>query len=724
MQKTILTVVLSMTLSSPALCSSFGPPGGTGGRRPRGMDTDRLGSPALDSGLGVIKSIEFENNRKYKDKTLLKKLDFVVGDYLDPVLAESGGIALAEFYRSKGYPYAEVVLNRKKLSEGRVVYTIVEGLRIRIRSVTFKGNKALKTRDLREAIKSETRSWLLWPAYYTEEKVAEDVEKLRRLYYRRGFLNHRIGVEGQAHITFLIEEGPRYKVGNIALKGNTYFDDQALLAGLELQPGDTYYHQKAVAHARHILKLYRENGFIDASVQQEPRFLATPNTVDVEFRINEGKQFRIGKVDIIGNQEAQDKVFRRILNEYDFVPGELYDAHMAPRQGGGQLERYLQAMTSSERVIIQPVPPADGSQDRRDAEVDVQEGLTGMFNPGVSIGSDTGLVGQFILGQRNFDYRDWPESFGEFIKMQSFKGAGQRLSMTLAPGTHVSYYSVDFTEPYFRDRPTSLGITGSSWERWRESYDEKRTKGSLALEKRHKSGWRSRAGFRLENVEVQHLEFDAPQEIIDVSGYNLLVGAKLGIGKDATDDHIEPSEGYTFNIGYEQVTGDDDFGKLEGTVVRYWTLYEDLLERKTVLATKLLAGTTLSYAPPFEKFYAGGTRKYGIRGFEYRGVSTRGLQTNVPKPARIDPIGSDWIFLANSEIVVPLIGENIAALFFLDSGTIDTGRYRASIGAGIEITIPQLLGTRVPMRFELGTPLRKDDEDETQVFSFYMGRLY
>ena len=263
-----------------------------------------------------------------------------------------------------------------------------------------------------------------------------------------------------------------------------------------------------------------------------------------------------------------------------------------------------------------------------------------------------------------------------------------------------------------------------SWERWRESYDEKRTKGYFGFEKRYKSGWRGRLGFRVENVEVEDLELDAPQEIIDVKGYNLLMGARLGVGKDATDDQFEPSKGYEFNLGYEQVTGDDDFGILQGSVVGYKTLYEDLLERKTVLATKLLAGTILSDAPPFEKFYAGGTRTYGIRGFEYRGVSTRGLQTYVPNPVRKDPIGSDWIFLANSEVIMPLIGENISALFFVDSGTVDTGRYRMSIGTGIEITIPQLLGTRVPMRFEIATPLRKDDEDETQVFSFYMGRLY
>lgn len=724
MRKMILIVLISTTLSSPAFGSLFGRPKRKIDDSSQRMNADRTGGSAVDSGFGVIQSIEFENNRKYKDKTLLKKLDFMEGDYLDPVLAESGSITLAEFYRSKGYPYVEVVLNRKKLSEGKVVYTIIAGPRIKIRSVKFKGNKALKTRDLRLATKTDTRHLILFSEYYKEEKIASDVEKLRTLYYRQGFLNHRIGVQGQAHITFIIEEGPRYHVNDIILKGNTYFDNETLLDGLELEPGQTYYSQKVLAHAKKILKLYRENGFIDASVRQDPNFMAEPNAVDLVFRINEGKQFRIGKVDIIGNQETQDKVFRRIMEEYDFVPGELYNAHIAPRQGGGQLERYLRAMTSSERVIIQPIPPADGSEDRRDAEVDIKEGLTGTFNPGVALGSETGLTGQFILTQRNFDYKDWPESFDELIKMQAFKGAGQKLTMTLAPGTEINYYSVDFRELYFRNKPTSLDIAGSFWERWRESYDEKRTKGYFGFEKRYKSGWRGQLGFRLENVEVENIELDAPQEIRDVKGYNLLIGTKVGIGKDATNDRFEPSEGYSFNIGYEQVTGDDDFGKLEGTVVKYRTLYEDLLERKTVLATKLLAGTMFSYAPPFEKFYAGGTRKYGIRGFEYRGVSTRGLQTNVPNPVLNDPIGSDWIFLANSEIIMPLIGENISALFFVDSGTVDTGRYRVSIGTGIEIVIPQLLGARIPMRFEIATPLRKDGDDETQVFSFYMGRLY
>jgi len=703
MRNTILIVLLSTALSNLQVIGASAP-----------------GSDEKD----VIKSIEFENNRKYKDKTLRKKLDFEVGDYIDPILAESGRRIIAEFYRKKGFPYIEVTLNSRKLSEGKIIYTVFEGLRMQIKSVKFRGNKAIKTSDLKNAVKTRTRSWLLWPVYYTEEKITADVEKLRSLYYERGFLNHQISVQGQTHITFIIEEGPLYKVRNITLNGNTKFDNETLLEDFKLKTGQIYYQRKAQAHTRRILKTYREDGYVDAEVRQQLRFVPEVNFVDIEFKIIEGKQFRIGKIEITGNENVHDNVIRRVLDEYDFSPGELYNANIAPKEGGGQLERYVQISTMSEEAMIRPARPAKGAPDQRDAVVDITEGLTGMWNPGVAMGSDSGVIGQLIWQQRNFDIQDWPESLEEFITMRSFKGAGQSLRVALEPGTIRSYYSVTFTEPYFQDKPTSLDVVGSSFERWRDSHDEKRKKGYVGFEKRLKNRWRPSFGFRIEDIEVNELDLDAPQEIIDVKGHNLLMGARLGIGRDMRNDRYTPSDGYRFDVGYEQVTGDFDYGIVKGTTVGYRTLYEDLLERRTVLTLKLLAATTISEAPPFEKFYAGGTGTYGIRGFEYRGVSTRGLQTYVANPVRKDPIGSDWIFLANSEITVPLIGENIGALFFLDSGTIDTGRYRASIGAGIEISIPQLLGTRVPMRFEFATPLAKDEEDETQVFSFYMGRLY
>jgi len=689
--------------------------------------------PATDSGgRDVIESIDFVNNRTYKDESLQKKLDFKVGDYLDPVLAEAYRRTISEFYRKKGFAFVQVTLDSEKLQKGQVIYTIDEGPRVKIRAVKFSGNNAIKASTLKQAIKTKKKKWILWPKYYVEEGPAEDVARLQKIYYERGFLDYSIAVRREftddktkVHITFEIEEGQTYTVGKIVFIGNEHFDEETLLAGLKLTEGQVYSGRLADSHAERILKLYREQGFIDARVEQGPRFVAVRGLVNVQFNIIEGRQFRIGRVDITGNEQTQDRVIRRVLDEYDFAPGLLYNADLAPKQGGGKLEEYVQRGALAEQVIINPVEPSSGALDQKDVNVGIKEGQTGSMMFGGGFSSDSDMIGQLIYQQRNFDITDWPDSFGEFITGDAFKGAGQSLRIAAEPGMEVSQYSITFTEPYLRDKPIALDVVGSSWGRDRESYDEQRTKGYVGFEKRYKSRWRNSIGFRVENVDVRDLHTDAPQEMINVKGGNALAGVKIGVGRDLTDDRFNPSDGYTFNAGYEQVAGDEVFGIARGSYIWYKTLYEDLLERKTVLATKVLSATTISEAPPFEKFYAGGTGIYSIRGFEYRGVSTRGLQTNVPPGTakRLAPIGSDWIFLANAEVAVPLVGDNLAALFFVDSGTIDTGNYRASIGTGVQILIPQWFGP-VPMRFEIAAPFMKEDEDGTQVFSFSVGRWF
>ena len=693
-----------------------------------------------DSGdRSIIKSIDFVNNRAFKDKTLERKLDFKVGDYLDPILAEAYRRTLAEFYRQKGYAFVEVTLDSEKLQQGQVIYTINEEPRVKIGSVKFSGNDAIKTSALKKAVKTKPKKWFFWPGYYIEEVPVEDVERLQDIYYERGFLDYNITAtrkftddRKKVHITFEIDEGPIYTVGEISVTGNNNFDDQKLLEGLKLEQEQIYHKRRADSQTKEILKLYQESGFVDAQVEQKLEFVPDVNAVDIEFYIIEGKQFRIGRVGITGNEQTQDKVIRHVLDEYGFVPGQLYNADLAPRQGEGKLEEYVQRTTLAEEVIIRPVTPSNGADNRKDLRVDIKEGKTGSVMLAGGFSSDSDVIGQLVYEQRNFDISDWPESFGEFITGRAFKGAGQSLRIALEPGTRVSQHSVTFSEPYFQDKPLTLNVRGSSWEREIERrddsrlYDEGRTKGYVGFERRYENRWRRSIAFRIENVDVDNIYLYAPKEITDVKGENFLAGVRLGIGRDLRDDIFNPSKGHTFNVGYEQVSGDETFGILRGNVVGYRTLYEDLLERKTVLATKLLAATMIGNAPSFEKFYGGGTGTYGIRGFDYRGVSTRGLQTNLPvgvTPQRDDPIGSDWIFLANTEVTMPLISDNFAALFFVDSAAIDTGSYRAAVGTGIQIQIPNWFGP-VPMRFEIATPFMKDDTDETRTFSFSVGRLF
>jgi outer membrane protein assembly complex protein YaeT len=679
----------------------------------------------------LIRSISFTGNNAFKDKKLIEKLGFKVGDYLDPVLAHTYATTILEFYRQSGFPYTEVSLDTEKLSSGKLVYNIKEGPRVKIDDVKFSGNKHLGSRQLKQAIKTRTKTWMVLQKYYNEEELAEDVSKLQRAYQKKGFLNAKIEAQHQfnadkskVRITFAIEEGVAYSVENTIFIGNQEYDNKKLYGQMTLLNGQTYNEQMAENDTKQIAKQYRENGFIDAKVERGIKFVSD-KTVAIEYTIKEGERFRIGQIIITGNEQTKDKVVRRVLDEYDFQPGKWYNGDIARGDGKGELEKNLQQSVLTERDGA-TITPSGSTPGQKDAQVSIIEGKTGMVMLGAGVSSDSGIMGQLTYEQRNFDIGDRPKSLEDFATGKAFKGGGQTLRISLQPGTQLSTYSISFTEPYLNDKPVSLDVVGSSWQRWRESYNEDRLKGFVGLDKREKDKWHENIGIRAEKVNISNIDFHAPKEIKEVAGDNSLYGARVGAGRDLTDNKFNPSKGQNFDFAYEQVTGDSTFGILSGTYRKYFTLYEDLAERKTILATKILGASTLGDAPPFEKFYAGGTGTYGIRGFQYRGVSTRGLQTNIQpwrNPERKDPIGSNWIILANAEAAVPLIGDSVALLFFVDSGKIDTGGIRVGAGTGLQIMIPQWFGP-VPMRFELADPLMKSDGDKTQTFSFSVGTLF
>jgi outer membrane protein insertion porin family len=116
----------------------------------------------------------------------------------------------------------------------------------------------------------------------------------------------------------------------------------------------------------------------------------------------------------------------------------------------------------------------------------------------------------------------------------------------------------------------------------------------------------------------------------------------------------------------------------------------------------------------FERFYAGGIGSF--RGFDFRGISPR-------QGIHDDAIGGEFMLLTGGEYVVPLYEKIIHGVVFLDMGTVEReltiGTWRASIGAGVRLTLP-FFGT-VPMEFDLAYPFVKDGDDDTRVFSFYVG---
>ena len=668
----------------------------------------------------LVRSIAFKGNEKLKDGVLTKELSFKRGDYLDVFAARAGVDAMKEKYKKKGFPWVEITLDEGAVMFGQVAYMIEEGPRPKIKKVSFTGNESLSSRKLQKTIKTKKKKALLFSVYYDPEQLEADTEKLLEVYQKKSFLDANISSsvdfnedQSRAFVTFTIKEGPAYFVDSIQFNGNQFFTAEQLKESMKLRPDFFYSEAWADFDAKKIKSKYGGMGFVETTVSINRQFLPDVPKVKVEFDINEGGRYRVGEVVITGNTSYQDRTIRRIMDEEAFTPGQWYNADTARGNGEGELEKIIKQSVVAESAVI---VPTGADPNTRDAMVTITEGQTGSIMLGAGIGSDDGLIGNITLNQRNFDITDTPDSFKDIFTGGAFRGAGQQFRLSASPGTDVSRYVASFTEPYLYDKPIAMSLSGSLFERERETYDEKRLAGKVGLEKRYPDKWRRGISFRAENVDVDDLEWDAPQDVIDVEGSNLLFGTRLYIRKNTTDTRFIPSRGYNFDIGYEQVFGDHTFGILEGTYRWYHTLTEDLDELKTVLETKIHAGTTIGDAPTFERFYVGGIGSWALRGFEYRGVSPRGGPSN-------EPIGSDWAVVGNAEISMPLGSETFAWLFFSDIGFIDDGGPRMSVGTGIQILIPQFFGP-VPMRFELAAPFMKEDEDETQAFSFSMGALF
>jgi outer membrane protein insertion porin family len=258
----------------------------------------------------IIRSIEFVGNKHFSDERLHKRIGIELGERYDPFLAETGRRTIIDVYQKVGYAFVEVALDSDKAKEGRLVYKINEGPRVKIKRIKFIGNKTFSGSTLANLLKTKQSSWLIIPGYYSEQTLNEDLDALRGFYYKHGYLGYEVSVERQfspdrteVTVIFRISEGRPYQIREILVSGNRAFPDDQIKKMLRIGPGQVYKKDKVTLGVRSILDLHREKGFIDAEVAHLPRFSpdVNDNHVTLEIQINEGRQFRIGRIEISGS---------------------------------------------------------------------------------------------------------------------------------------------------------------------------------------------------------------------------------------------------------------------------------------------------------------------------------------------------------------------------------------------------------------------------------------
>lgn len=410
--------------------------------------------------LPEINDIKVVGVKESKVETLLKDTKLKKGVKITENLITTTKNYIQNKNKKAGFLNTKVNVNTIAIVDSiakprvNVVLTVDRGQKVKIDSITFEGNSVLSDKKLRSALKNTKQKNALRfykRSKYIQEEFKEDLVSLVNKYKEIGYRDARVisdtlVVNGQesVNLNIKIEEGKKYKFGDINFIGNTVYSDQFLSRKLRIDKGDTYNGvllEKRLADATKpdaddITNLYQDNGYLFSTINPV-EVSAEDNVIDMEIRITEGKPVHFNRVTVTGNDKTNDHV---IYREIRTRPGQLYSKSDVVRT---VRELSQLGFFDTEQIVpnFNNANPDEGTIDMEYALVEAgssQIELQGGYGGG-------GFIGTLGLSFNNFAIKD-------LFKKDAYKpvpmGDGQQLALRLQASRLFQTYSFQFSEPW------------------------------------------------------------------------------------------------------------------------------------------------------------------------------------------------------------------------------------------------------------------------------------
>ena len=654
----------------------------------------------------LIQNINISGTDDISESDVREVLTTRTGSVVNPrIISEDLG-RIRELYRGKGYYNATVDYSISEIDERQANLNIVinEGNRLFIRGIEIRGAQEVSERTLRGEMELKKRgifSWLTGRGVLREELLDRDVAAMEAFYADKGYIDARVGQpdvayeEDGIYLTFHVEEGPRYKMGEVSFRGDLLVSEDELkkLTVLDdLGEEGEYFSRSAMREdTQNLADFYTDYGYAFAEADVNMQVDEDERKVDVIYNLSKGDKIYIGRVLIEGNTRTRDNVIRR---EMRLTDGDLFRGSDLRRS----TER-LQRLDYFEQVDIQPVPTDDDNV--LDLVTQVEEKPTGMLSAGAGYSSYDKVFFTGMIQQRNL--------FGK----------GYSLSFSGSFGARTTRFDLDFWNPRVRDSNLGMGADLYWIDEEYFTYNREtrggRAKFAYTLGEYTRLHW----NYRLENYDITNVDDDAHRDIRDLEGENWSSSAYVAAIRDSRNRRINPSRGTRNLISVEYagglLQGDDNFIKY----IASSDYYRPVLNR-SIFHWKGQAGYVMRNTdediPNFELFRLGGINS--VRGYAARKLAPRFDDGEVK--------GGDKHFFTNFELLHPLNEEiGLMGLVFFDAGnvwdkgeSVDFDLYK-SIGAGVRWYSP--MG---PIRVEYGYALDDLEDSSRSQIEFSMGHEF
>jgi len=644
---------------------------------------------------------------KVKVSKLRDEISAKPGNPVSDSVLEADRQKIIEYYQGKGYGDVDVryrMENTGKQGAVRAVFDVMEGSKAKIDHVAFEGNASVKRSELLKAIKTKPKGIMnvfsSTAGKLNSDQLQDDVRAIRELYQSKGYIQADVRRPNvvrngmKVDVTFQIVEGTQSHVGKVSLSGARVFAADEITQKLKLKPGAIYSPQALAADRKTISDLYGAKGYLDLAVVPTPT-PAGAGTVDISFRVEEGVQYYVDKVNIAGNTRTKDKVIRR---ELALAPGDLFNTVRMDAS-----KQRLENLQYFSRTELRPAEPLISVPGRRDLNVDVAEKQTGSFNFGAGFSSVDNLLGFVELTQGNFDIMNWPR----------LTGGGQKFRIRVQYGTTRKDFIISLTEPYFLDRKLSLGTEAYYRDASYTSavYNERRYGGDIFLRRPLNEFTALRLEYRLEEIQLHNFASTASPVILAENQAWLKSQVSASITYDSRDRVYLPTKGIRADaqvyVAGGFLGGNENIYGFDLSASKYIALPGD-----TILTFEgQIAGVDTwsggSHVPIFDRLYLGGANN--LRGFTYR--------YSGPKDSTGEPIGGQSLARFTTEYTIPIIEKVRLALFF-DAGFVSSGAFQydakkdpngsgglnSDYGLGLLLEIPAI----GPIRIDYGIPLQSD----------------
>ncbi|HSO09971.1 MAG TPA: outer membrane protein assembly factor BamA [Desulfoprunum sp.] len=652
----------------------------------------------------VIASLVYEGIDELKEEDVKSAANIKEHFILNPAKINTAIEAIRELYKSKGYYNTQVKAETTFPSdEGAVVRIIIdEGSKIYIKKIDFEGNTTFDDDDLADEIETSEKgffSWLTASGTLKMDEVKQDVGRIVAFYNNHGFLEARISEptirqeEEWLYLTFMVEEGPRFKVGTIDIAGDLITGKDELLNLLAIRNEEFLSRQVMRDDILKITDYYAERGYAFATVRPDIKKSASGGRLDVEFKIEKGDLVYIDRISIKGNTRTRDNVIRRELKVSE---GGIFDSK-ALRQSTQALQR----LEYFEEVNITPEPSLDPT--RMNIVIAVKEKSTGNFSIGAGYSSVDNLI---FMGE---------------ISENNFLGRGDRLSLAANIGGSSSRYNLGYTNPRLNDSDLSWGADLFDSEREYDDYTKDSRGGDLRIGYPVWEKWRMVGMYSYTDTDLTDVSEYASYVIRNSVDLHVTSAVKVSLVRDSRDRILSASKGSYNLLSAEYAggpfAGDAEFTKLEGSTSWYFPIFW-----KTVFHFKGSAGQVFENEtdklPVYERFYLGGINT--VRGFDYGDISPL-------DPVTGERIGGDKMWYTNWEILFPLAeGQGVQGLVFFDAGNVldddedwSVDSYRESVGLGLNWLSP--MG---PLKIVWGYNLDPLDDEDDSVWDFSVGGTF